>query len=391
MYKAANQNDCKDLGGVIWITGYSSAGKTTVARKVYINLLQQGYNAILLDGDDLRKVFGNKWGYSKNDRIELAKVYFRLCSHLSSQGYTVIISAVAMFKEVFYWVKTNIPRSLQIYLDVSLKERIKRDQLTQKNVYKNKKDNSLIYDKPTDFHIVLDNDMNVKVEDVANKICEMYFKSNSLVVADKGKSSYWNETYASNTGILEPSPFAIHIEKNYLINSDKVLEVGCGNGRDSIYFSNKGIKVKAIDTSEEAISLCNRIHNSKLVEFVNCSIGSLCGKEMNTYTVIYSRFVLHAMTVTEEDEMLSSAYKLLKTGGRLFIECRSINDKMARIGEVISPTERIYGHYRRFIILDELILKLKANGFKILEVDESTGLAVLGDEDPVVIRVIAEK
>jgi hypothetical protein len=107
--------------------------------------------------------------------------------------------------------------------------------------------------------------------------------------------------------------------------------------------------------------------------------------------VVYSRFSLHAMTKDEEDAALAACTTLLVRDGLLCIECRSINDALAREGEVLSPTERISGHYRRFIVMPELVDKLQSLGFSIVEQTESQGLAVYGNEDPMVIRVIARK
>ncbi len=73
----------------------------------------------------------------------------------------------------------------------------------------------------------------------------------------------------------------------------------------------------------------------------------------------------------------------------MYLECRSINDPLARLGEVISPTERIHGHYRRFIILAELRQRLEEAGFNVDQALESTGLALYHGEDPVVIRIRA--
>ena len=71
-------------GRVVWITGYSSAGKTTVGRLVEAELRRRNHSTVLLDGDDLRSIFSGRWGYDRADRVELARVYFRLCSHLAS-------------------------------------------------------------------------------------------------------------------------------------------------------------------------------------------------------------------------------------------------------------------------------------------------------------------
>ena len=109
------------------------------------------------------------------------------------------------------------------------------------------------------------------------------------------------------------------------------------------------------------------------------------------FAVIYSRFVLHAMTLAKEKDFLRHAAALLTPGGCLYLECRSINDPLAHQGEIISPTERIAGHYRRFIVLDELQARLQTAGFVIADAVESQGLAQLGADDPVVIRVTARR
>lgn len=87
-------------GGVIWISGYSGAGKTTVGRKVAARLRAAGTTAVILDGDDLRAILAHRWGYGRSERIDLALVYLRLASTLAAQGQTVVLSAVAMFDEV---------------------------------------------------------------------------------------------------------------------------------------------------------------------------------------------------------------------------------------------------------------------------------------------------
>ena len=97
------------------------------------------------------------------------------------------------------------------------------------------------------------------------------------------------------------------------------------------------------------------------------------------------------MSLKEEIEMLTTSYKLLNKDGQFFIECRSINDPLSRIGEILSHTERVEGHYRRFIILEEFKLRLVEAGFKVIETIESNGLAKFGEEDPVVLRVNAIK
>jgi len=65
--------------------------------------------------------------------------------------------------------------------------------------------------------------------------------------------------------------------------------------------------------------------------------------------------------------------------------------KISEEGEIISPTERIHGHYRRFIIKDDLLERLENIGFSIVDVVEDNNLAIYKNDNPIVIRVKAEK
>ncbi len=164
--------------GVIWIKGFSASGKTTVARKVEFRLKQGGYKIIALDGDELRNIFGDKWGYDKDSREELASAYFRLCSHLSSQGFTVVISAVAMFDTLEPWVRTQIPHTMQVFLDVPMNERLDRDANT-KRIFLNKNTHDSLYDLPKCSDIVVANYGEVTPDIAAKEIVEKYYSFNT--------------------------------------------------------------------------------------------------------------------------------------------------------------------------------------------------------------------
>ena len=207
---------------------------------------------------------------------------------------------------------------------------------------------------------------------------------------DKGLVRYWDEYYKKDAAPSFPSPFAGYVA-NKLRTKQNILEIGCGNGRDSKFFSSKGHHVTGLDRSGKAIELCKSLYSNEPIEFFFGEVTDITKINKKKYDLIYSRFVVHAMSMDEELEMLKTSYQLLNKNGQFFIECRSINDPLSNTGEILSHTERIEGHYRRFIILEELKQRLIKVGFEIIEAIESNGLANLAEEDPVVIRVEAIK
>jgi cytidine diphosphoramidate kinase len=114
-------------GKVLWVTGFSGAGKTTLCRKLVMYLREQGRQVMMLDGDELRQVMGATTAHSRDERLELAMRYAHLCRMIVAQGFDVAIATISMFREVHEWNRDNLPGYVEIFLDVPMKELERRD------------------------------------------------------------------------------------------------------------------------------------------------------------------------------------------------------------------------------------------------------------------------
>ena len=122
--------------GVIWITGLSGSGKSTVAKIIVSKLKKKYSNILFLDGDNLRKKYKikKKNSFDNNSRKKIGLFYAKLCQKYSKEGKLVIISVMALLKNIHNWNKKNITNYKDVFLDVPIYELIKRDP---KKIYKN--------------------------------------------------------------------------------------------------------------------------------------------------------------------------------------------------------------------------------------------------------------
>lgn len=114
-------------GTVYWITGLSGSGKTTLGRRLARRLKRENVGTLFLDGDVLRNAMGRDLGYALADRRKAAMRIARLCRVYSDQGLDVVASTISLFHDVHRFCRRNIPGYVEIYLDVSIDELLRRD------------------------------------------------------------------------------------------------------------------------------------------------------------------------------------------------------------------------------------------------------------------------
>lgn len=206
---------------------------------------------------------------------------------------------------------------------------------------------------------------------------------------------YWTEYYAKNSKPTNASSFAEFILPK-LTKNKNLIELGCGNGRDSIFFAKNEINVIGIDQVQEEVDYLNEHHKENNILFVCDDFTNLVNTQSedikNTnFDYIYSRFTFHSINETKEDRTLDWIKTNLSTGGYFLLEARSINDPMFKQGKMLSETENFTNHYRRYMDLNKIITKLESRNFEIVYKIEDNNLAIHNDDNPYVIRIIANK
>jgi SAM-dependent methyltransferase len=189
---------------------------------------------------------------------------------------------------------------------------------------------------------------------ISQKELKIVKEVRSSFLTDEDRSRYWDRTY-SVTGpevFPPPSQFAAFISQE-ADQSDLIVELGCGAGRDSFFFARQGFRVIAVDGSVAAVSKCQEraeLIGSGSIKFLHGVVGDPdlesmlrsflpSGRVFNL--MVYARFFLHAINEEEENALLEMLARLTRRGDRCAFEYRTKRD--AALAKVTA------GHYRRFV------------------------------------------
>lgn len=204
---------------------------------------------------------------------------------------------------------------------------------------------------------------------------------------------YWNQYYKQQVAPTNCSSFASSVLP-VIDKTEILIEIGCGNGRDSFYYASQGIPTWACDLSEASIEMLNSKATNGNPKFMVQDFTNIPSPLENTYFgTVYSRFTLHSVPAEGAARAMKWAFENLKEGGLFLIEARSILDPMCGVGIKVEGEEDAYinTHYRRFLRRERLVKELTDIGFVVEFQQEENNLAVYKDDNPVVIRIHARK
>ena len=119
----------RSVGFVIWLTGLSGAGKTTVAHGLAEALRERGIGKLeVLDGDAVRENLSKGLGFSKADRdTNVARIAF-VAQLLARNDVNVIVAAISPYAEARAAARERIGEGfIEVHVDCSLPELVRRD------------------------------------------------------------------------------------------------------------------------------------------------------------------------------------------------------------------------------------------------------------------------
>ena len=150
-------------------------------------------------------------------------------------------------------------------------------------------------------------------------------------------------------------------------NFSTLLDLGCGNGRDSIFFSRNGLKVTAIDFSSVAINKLKM--DNPAIHWILGDIRNTEFKE-KSFDVVFSHLSLQYFDDPTTNQILDNVYKILANNGLLFIKCKSVDDELYGQGEKVGEDMFWMEHLRHFFSKDYMAKLL--DKFKIIKITKTT-------------------
>ncbi|MGH3440018.1 MAG: class I SAM-dependent methyltransferase, partial [Sciscionella sp.] len=209
-------------------------------------------------------------------------------------------------------------------------------------------------------------------------------------IANRG---YWWPFYGSRSAKAvptEPSPFARWVHEREPDNA-RMVDIGCGTGRDGLWFARQGRQVLGLDyvpeatrnagatASEEGIPAEFQTFNLYDLRQVLATGAHLAHRDASP--TLYGRFLVHALEDVGRHNLWLLASMCLRRGGRMYLEFRTGFDagKQHEFGE----------HFRKYLNPDIVVEEIEARGGRIESREEGHGMAVYKHEDPHVCRMVA--
>ena len=153
---------------IIWITGLSGSGKTTISKELFKKYKPKIKNLVCVDGDVIRNLYDNDLAYDEKSRIKQIIRVQNLCDYLNQQGLIVIVAALYNNVDLMQWNRKKFKNYYQIYLNASIELVKKRDPKKLYYKYEKGLQNNIVgIDIP--WHKPINSDLTIDMTEKTNK------------------------------------------------------------------------------------------------------------------------------------------------------------------------------------------------------------------------------
>lgn len=189
------------------------------------------------------------------------------------------------------------------------------------------------------------------------------------------QKSHWDEVFSAEKAFFgeEPSAFAqkcLEVFRRKGVRS--VLELGCGQGRDTFYFARNGLRVTALDYADTAVAaLCKQVAAAGLSSLIAARIQDVRQAlpfPVASFDACYSHMLLcMELSIAEIAFLLGEIHRVLRPGGLAVYSVRSSFDKHYRAGSHLREDIYEIGGFAVHFFTEEKIRRL-ARGYDVLEI-----------------------
>jgi adenylylsulfate kinase len=176
--------------GVLWFTGLSAAGKSTIAHGVEKRLFSRGIRSYVLDGDNVRHGINSDLGFSREDRKENIRRIVEISRLLVDGGLIVLASFISPFRGDRDFIRNYFAgdKFYEIYIKCSIQECEKRDpkgmyEKARKGIIKNYTGISAPYEEPESPQLIIDTEKN-NVADSIELVLNFMEQEGMLTLSD---------------------------------------------------------------------------------------------------------------------------------------------------------------------------------------------------------------
>ncbi len=187
--------------------------------------------------------------------------------------------------------------------------------------------------------------------------------------------SYWSDMY-SRPNVFGSGPTKLAKMANDLIHDKsikKILEIGCGQGRDSIFFSEKGYSVEAFDISENAIMFVNKTKKSFNLKNLNAIVHDVTepfSYPNNSFDFVYSNLALQFFDIHSLEKIFNNISRVMKDDTTILFSTKKNGDKYHNFGNKISEDAYEHKGIIRYFYDKSVLEHMLEHQFEILSFDD---------------------